>query len=83
MLDEVDEVSILGAVLGLLVCKLLGNGEGMLDGTTLGDEYELENGIVEGMLDGTLDGHLDGKQVGTSEGELERNVEGTTLGDTR
>ena len=37
MLDEVDEVSILGAVLGLLVGELLGNGEGMLDGTTLGD----------------------------------------------
>ena len=37
MLDEVDEVSILGAVLGLIVGELLGNGEGMLDGTTLGD----------------------------------------------
>ena len=54
MLDEVDEVSILGAVLGLLVGKLLGNGEGMLNSTTLGGEYELENSIVEGMLDGTL-----------------------------
>ena len=27
MLDEVDEVSILGAVLGLLVGELLGNAE--------------------------------------------------------